>query len=581
MQSPVDLHGARQLALIDVAGDQYAEACPGSGKTWVIMGRYARRVREEPRKGIALVSFTNAAIREIGDRSRGEPDLVRSPNFVGTFDSFVHRFIVTPGYLTKHRLRPRYCESWSQLDVDRVRSGMNYLLLDELTFDRAGKASINWDRIDSRRRRSVELNERYFVEQAARRVNGLVRSGLLSSDIARHLATTYLRDEDLGPVLIRRIASRFAEIIVDEGQDCGEEEIEVLRALRPAGLSIFFVADPGQAIFEFRRSTPAMVAEFTRTLPQGDRLAGNRRSGPAICALAGSLRGLPDTDVSIGEHAMLSDPIVVIVANDPADIRRLFEEVLVGRGQAVADAVVLAHARKRAHEVAGQAVETSTSNSKLLRIANAVETLRSQPVPRMRKEAIDSLERAIVGAFDFNLGDRTVRSACEEGLIDSRWLRRSAYWLAQAVRLPSTVSANEFREDVAVAMARLECPAEVTLGRVRSLWPAPRVGVWLAVTSTDDLPGRTRLRAATIHSVKGLEFDSVLLAFEKRLVAAEGDLNVLAAWEQQVDQEAKRVLYVGATRAKRTLALAVTRAQASQVMRILSSHGVPVERVDS
>jgi DNA helicase-2/ATP-dependent DNA helicase PcrA len=169
MQSPRDLHAQRQQALIDVIGSQYAEACPGSGKTWVIMGRYARRVAEEPRKGIALVSFTNAAIKEINDRSRGNPGLLRSPNFVGTFDGFIHRFIVTPGFTIKYGRRPRYCESWSQLDRDEVRSSVDYLRLDELLFNERGDPSINWSIIEDRRKPGIQGKEALLRGQAAAR----------------------------------------------------------------------------------------------------------------------------------------------------------------------------------------------------------------------------------------------------------------------------------------------------------------------------------------------------------------------------------------------------------------------------
>jgi len=582
MPSPRDLHAQRQQALIDVVGSQYAEACPGSGKTWVIMGRYARRVAEEPRKGIALVSFTNAAIKEISDRSRGNPGLLRSPNFVGTFDAFIHRFIVTPGFTIKYGRRPRYCESWSQLDRDEVRSGVDYLRLDELLFDERGDPSINWSIIEDRRKPGIQGKEVYLCSQAAARVRALVGSGLLSSDAARKEATEYLQDAVLGPLLLRRISARFSEIIVDEGQDCGAEEIAVLQALHSTGMKVFFVADPGQAIFEFRRSTPAIVAEFARTLPHGQRLSGNLRSSPAICAVAGSLGGALGTDTAIGKYDACADPIVVIVANEPADMRRLFEEVLTDRGHPTSDAIVLAHVRKRAHEVAGLAFETSTSSSKLLRIANAIEVLRSHPLPKARRDALGKLEKALVEAYGYQLADKTVRDACDEGMIDSRWLHRSAYWASQAVRLPSTVTASNFQEDLVSALGRLECPSGMTLGPIRRSWPVPSsAAAWSGLASSGGLTQPARLRAATVHSVKGMEFEAVLLVLNKQMRARSGEVNVLDAWERMTDQEAKRVLYVGATRAKRTLALGVTRTHAVQVSRILASHGVPAERVNA
>jgi DNA helicase-2/ATP-dependent DNA helicase PcrA len=559
--------------MIDVVGDQYVEACPGGGKTWVIMGRYARRVREERRKGVALLSFTNAAIGEIGDRARNAPELMRSPNFVGTFDSFLHRFIVTPGWIVTEGTRPRYCESWAQLDLPEVRIRQHYLRLDEVRVDRDFKMSIGWSSIPPQRLSGVRQYQTVLLQRASKLMMSLVRGGMISCEFARQLAVNYIGVDEI----VRRIAGRFAEIIVDEGQDCGEEEIVVLRRLRDADVKVFFMEDPNQAIFEFRRSTPAIVSEFTRALPSGSRLSGNRRSSQAVCDIARSLAGLVTADEPIGRYAAATEPIDVIVGNNAGSIRLVFEDILASRNQSRSDAIVLAHRTKRAHQVAGRIIRTSGTVSRLYALANAVEVLRAEPLPKDRKAAIENIERAVVSCFGFDLGDNTIRSACEAGVIDARWLRRSAYWLSQAVRLPSAASAKDFQTDVVNAIEALECPSGVQLQSVRQRLRVPDAAVWSTLPVVDDVP---KLRAATIHSVKGMEFEAVLLALEERLQKTNG-LTVIDAWEQGVDHEPLRVLYVGATRAERTLALAVTKSQAAKVIGILGRDQVPFRRIDS
>jgi DNA helicase-2/ATP-dependent DNA helicase PcrA len=69
----------RRLVLAD--GNQFAEACPGAGKTRAIAARFLRRTEEEPRKGIGLVSFTTAAIDEARTRCGDQPDALLAPNF--------------------------------------------------------------------------------------------------------------------------------------------------------------------------------------------------------------------------------------------------------------------------------------------------------------------------------------------------------------------------------------------------------------------------------------------------------------------------------------------------------------------
>lgn len=90
-----------QQALVDAAGDTFVEACPGAGKTRAIVVRFIRRSLEEPRKGIALLSFTNAAIDEARRRCLGRPQLLNVPHFVGTFDGFINRFITSPIYASE------------------------------------------------------------------------------------------------------------------------------------------------------------------------------------------------------------------------------------------------------------------------------------------------------------------------------------------------------------------------------------------------------------------------------------------------------------------------------------------------
>ena len=75
-------------------------AAPGSGKTWTSCRRFIWRGANwhYPAGGLALLSFTNTAIREFQEATVkvGRRDLLSDPNYVGTFDSFVERFILTP-----------------------------------------------------------------------------------------------------------------------------------------------------------------------------------------------------------------------------------------------------------------------------------------------------------------------------------------------------------------------------------------------------------------------------------------------------------------------------------------------------
>jgi DNA helicase-2/ATP-dependent DNA helicase PcrA len=112
------------------------------------------------------------------------------------------------------------------------------------------------------------------------RWNNLVASGMLAASASRVMLRRYLDDEELGNTLAELLAHRFSEAIVDEIQDCCEEDLLVLELLRHAGVGLVVVGDPDQAIYGFRTQSPKHLPEFLATLDAGDRLNGNFRSSP-------------------------------------------------------------------------------------------------------------------------------------------------------------------------------------------------------------------------------------------------------------------------------------------------------------
>ncbi|MCT8858507.1 UvrD-helicase domain-containing protein [Shewanella xiamenensis] len=78
----------------------YLEACPGSGKTEVVAAKVAKEIESWKKypSGLAALSFANSATDELSSRvARYQPNC-RSmfPHFLGTFDSFIFKNIVSP-----------------------------------------------------------------------------------------------------------------------------------------------------------------------------------------------------------------------------------------------------------------------------------------------------------------------------------------------------------------------------------------------------------------------------------------------------------------------------------------------------
>ena len=75
-------------------------ACPGSGKTTVLLAKLkllADRMPLENGAGICVLSHTNVAVNEIKNRLSDYADrLLSYPNYIGTIQSFIDRFVTMP-----------------------------------------------------------------------------------------------------------------------------------------------------------------------------------------------------------------------------------------------------------------------------------------------------------------------------------------------------------------------------------------------------------------------------------------------------------------------------------------------------
>ena len=90
----------QQAEVVIAEGNYVVVACPGSGKTRTVGTRLAHKLKTwgDQRQGIAALSFTNVAAKEISDRleSLGLPRTLPFPHFLGTINSFFDTFLFMP-----------------------------------------------------------------------------------------------------------------------------------------------------------------------------------------------------------------------------------------------------------------------------------------------------------------------------------------------------------------------------------------------------------------------------------------------------------------------------------------------------
>ncbi|MCP3426612.1 UvrD-helicase domain-containing protein [Rothia sp. AR01] len=559
-----------QMALIRAEIGTYVEACPGAGKTQSIVQRFVDRPLTHPRKGVGLISFTNAAIDEARARCISEPALKEVPNFIGTIDGFINRFLVGPTYLARRRISPSFYESWSAVPNSHVKvNGIQFKASLDWFIIRSNSARLIPERVPIELRKvafNLKKNQRLGLEGEALRIWKLfVRRGTLTASAARVALQSYLADSERREQLGMLLADRFVEVIVDEVQDCSEEDILVLDLLHEFGVNIIAVGDPDQSIYAFRSDAPVNTNNFLRKLSVGERLNGNFRSSPAICAAVNSLRAGSERDEPIGRCVEVNEPVVLLSYRRRQCLPKLLVRATRNRNFAEDDLMVIAHSSEHARVAAGAPSTRSDSTNKLVIMARAHHVIGD---PRRngleRVAAIRTLERTIreLGVADVvNLNQSDYLEVC--GLSEGTF-REACLRIAAALPRPFDMKPSNFR-------AKLQT-FKASQGQLR--WTSqplrsPRGDTWPdSLTDDQDIGPLTH---STIHALKGRQSPAVALIIPEG--RAEGD--GVRQWCDGIKGEERRVLYVGASRAESLLIIAAHESVFEFVEAQLNGDGVP------
>ncbi|MER6284438.1 ATP-dependent helicase [Streptomyces sviceus] len=576
-----------QQALVDAEDSLFAVACPGAGKTHAMVTRFLKRTSEETRKGVALISFTNAAVDEVRSRCGNQTTALEVPHFVGTFDTFIHRFIVTPIYTREYKQRPNYVQSWREITSTNFRlvphlGRAGNLEFDWFDFDPLGRATLDLRRVPQNFGNAAVFEElvrrKHVAEAQASHIFGrLLRSGTVSCQAARLLAEHWLASDKERSILTPLIRSRFAEVIVDEVQDCGQEELRVLEFLRDCGVRIILVGDIDQSIYEFRSATPDAVQKFAATLPSPPlELKDNWRSSPAICAFNGALRSGQLVETARGENSIIQTPVYVVEFSDLKQVVPAALETAEQYKLAADDLMILSHAEVHSMKAAG-AISDGSGNNKVLGIANAGLKLQSREAdPKTRRKAITRVERDILALLTAGqtVGHHSFDAMREQVGIEQRWLDDFTVRLVMGMSTEGK-SRQAFAAEVRDFLKNADWgdvqPPDAS--DLSNLYKAPTNDEWSNIESSDKGPA---VRFSTVHGVKGKEFPGVVLVLPDRLRADQvTERTVLDDWEGGHNSEARRVLYVAGSRAQKLLIFAVHRKHVNRVVKMLEDKGVP------
>lgn len=576
----------RQQEIVDVEGNCFVEACPGAGKTRTMVSLFMKvALSLAPRHGVAAISYTNCAADEIRARcvKAARPDLCEYPSFVGTFDAFVAKFLVIPfgSRWADSGTKVRVLDAWESIGLSVLVTSKNGakmpVPMDAFPLNGDGEIGLDLGRVPYTFRAGVEAQQRQAIERAKQIRDRQWKRGYLSCDDARVCAALRLRVPDARSAsILSALAARFRTLIVDEAQDCSPIDLEILGRLRDAGIRIVAVADPNQAIFRFRGANAEALTAFAASM-KALPLEENFRSSHIICQLASSLRRSSSTDKAVGRHAADQAPIVLLPYQGTGgpELGRTFTATLSRFEISELKSIVLAHRLATSLRATGRPVPPTEGASMPWRLADAVLRFRTGSVDhKTLLGAVGVVERLLLSRLGVATDDMSPDHAAEEKAIEVRWLRTEALRLLGALaRVPL--------EDTPASRW-----IEVARGLLDTVLPPPNRSFqrtakqMLPDLATFSLPPNAEstsqaLAAATVHSVKGREYDAVMtvLPVDKRSEA------VVNAWEQRADDEARAVLYVAATRPRRLLALAMPAPLLDRVQALVARDGAPLEIV--
>jgi superfamily I DNA/RNA helicase len=237
-----------------------AAACPGSGKTTLVVAKLAILARKwaTTQRGICVLSHTNVARQEIekrlGHTSVGQA-LLHYPHCIDTIHGFVSRYLAMPfvrsqgGRVTAIDDEMTFRARKRQLNRGEFRTLDGFLQRKHFDFERLRFKTIDGNPTVGGFGFAWGGHTDTF-QLAKRAVLGAAAEGYFCYDEIFVLAAELLREQ---PLLSEILSQRFPIVIIDEMQDTSDQQGQLLHQVFPRtseSAVVQRVGDPNQAIFE-------------------------------------------------------------------------------------------------------------------------------------------------------------------------------------------------------------------------------------------------------------------------------------------------------------------------------------------
>jgi len=555
----------KQQALLNQEGQVILQACPGSGKTFVVAHKLLFDINKWRKKnsGICVLSFTNVAsnelIKTIFDISGGYR--IGYPHFIGTIDSFIAQYLFMPfgaKVMDCEGIRPSIIQDGHcinvQKHIDRIWRRECYNLsckpLDFYYDSEDNLKCIDKD-ISSCPLRSgkpcVALKKYCFSK------------GYATYSDATNITIKLLRDY---PTISSLICKRFPNIIVDEAQDTSAEQMRIFELLSQNGVhNLMLIGDPDQAIYEWRDADPSVfIDKFNCTEWNAQLLNENYRSSQLICNATHVFSSLIETSVAKGVTALCSFKPQVIKYNDAnkESVVEYFLEKCTEHNIEVSSNNVAVLVRGKAGLLGKDysTIDDLWQNDLTKILADATFEKGNKRIQR----ALQLSERALYYLLvDDTHDNNIIKEKIGKLFLNDKWDEMALYLCKS---LPS--SSEKLRDwKVSATSLLTSFPQKFNCVYIGN----PEIRTKQRVKKTSPLsdfmnqPMRDFFEKSydhngylntTIHQVKGRTFEAILL-----IVATRGKLTSNMINKKLIDSEAIRTAYVAMTRARSILMIAI------------------------
>lgn len=525
-------------------------ACAGSGKTAIAIRRLIsiRQKMQNSRGRVVLLSFSNVAVNTFNagyaKLAAGLPDDANRRRVeVDTLD----------GFFTKHILRPHAYRTMSAPQAAYLVSGSEPFLT-RFQYWREGKPPLPLKDIKVGmlnkdfyfvRGKGDELEQLDKIE-VLKIVNRLGKTGAYTHDLGRYWVYQTLVSQ---PTVLRALAARYPQILVDESQDLGTVHQEILELLIGAGVKVTLIGDVNQGIYGFAGADGEFLNSYeARAEVTGYKLTRNYRSLPPIINIANILCGRHDEPDRQEEQG--GAYFIGYKDSELPKLTKAFKAHIDELGIEHQDAVILCRGGERAAVIAGR---TSPPGQGMVKVLAEASLLRDQHCDY--HGCFKLVCRAIISLLeDVPHGLSSVLQGLShddemKGLKRLLWSfsRCADTGLPSSTLIAKTDWHSRLLTNVRVLLAEIE--------KHYGYKVAGKVGTKLTKKLLPDQPLVSvasaqghELRVETVHQVKGESIDAVMYVAKKA--------NIKALLSGTGDEEG-RIGYVAITRAKNLFWLAV------------------------